>query len=215
MKKGDFIRINYIGRLDSGEIFDLTDAEIAKKENVYNPNIKYGPIPIIVGEGFLLKGLDDALFDMDVGEKKKIEIKPEYGFGQRKPELIKILPKKIFKSQNIEPKPGMVIDFSGTKGRIQSINAGRVRVDFNNPLAGKTLHYEIEIKEKIEDVTEKIKSIFEFFGIDNAKIKVDEDNVTIDMIKLPQELKNKISSLILNNINEIKRVTFLETFERK
>lgn len=213
MKKGDFIRVNYVGRLESGDIFDLTDEQVAKNEGVYNQNIKYKPMPIIVGENFLIKGLDDAIIKMRVGEKSSIDIKPQDGFGERNANLAKIIPRKVFKNEHVDPKPGMIVDFAGTKGRIQSVDAGRIRVDFNNPLAGKTLKYDIEITEMIDKTEDKIKSIFEFFGIDKADIKIDNGDVTIE-IMLPEPIKKKISSLILDNISDVKKVNFIETFKK-
>ena len=149
MEKGDFIKIDYIGRLENGEIFDLTDEETAKKEKVYNEKVKYKPVPVIVGAGFVIKGLDKALSDMKLNEKKTIEIKAEDGFGMRDPKMVKVVPKNAFKGE-FEPRQGLVVDFSGIKGRIQSVSAGRVMVDFNNPLAGKNLKYELEIARQIE-----------------------------------------------------------------
>lgn len=213
MKKGDFVRVNYVGRLESGEIFDLTDEAMAKKEGVYNQNVKYKPIPIIIGEKFLIKGLEDSVIKMKVGEKLNIEVKPQDGFGDRNAGLVKIIPRKVFKNERVDPKPGMVVDFAGTKGRIQSVDAGRIRVDFNNPLAGKTLKYDLELVEVIEGAENKIKSIFEFFGIDKVEMKIDNNEVTIETT-LPEQIKKKISSLILDNISEVKKVNFVETFKK-
>ncbi|HLC76688.1 MAG TPA: peptidylprolyl isomerase, partial [archaeon] len=61
MQKGDFVKIAYVGRLETGEIFDLTDAETAKKEGIYNSKIIYRDLPVVVGARFLIKGLDSAL----------------------------------------------------------------------------------------------------------------------------------------------------------
>lgn len=214
MKKGDFIKINYIGRLESGEIFDLTDEKIAKKEKVFNPKVRYGPVTVIVGAGFIVPGLEKAIMDMKVGEKKEINIEPEKGFGKRDPKLIRTFPLKVFKNQKLDPFPGMIVDFSGTKGRIQSIDAGRVRVDFNNPLAGKKLHYEIEIVENIEKPEERVKSIFDFFGIKDVDVKIENKEVTIKTISLPPQFKDKISSLIIEHMN-MDNVHFTETFGKK
>jgi FKBP-type peptidyl-prolyl cis-trans isomerase 2 len=213
MKKGDFVRVNYVGRLESGEIFDLTDEAMAKKEGVHNQKVKYKPIPIIIGEKFLIKGLEDSVIKMKIGEKINVEIKPQDGFGERNAGLVKIIPRKVFKNERVDPKPGMIVDFAGTKGRIQSVDAGRIRVDFNNPLAGKTLKYDLELVEVIEGVENKIKSIFEFFGIEKLEMKIEGDKVTIEMM-LPEQIKKKISSLILDNIPEVKNVNFVETFKK-
>ncbi|MBI4170795.1 MAG: peptidylprolyl isomerase [Candidatus Aenigmarchaeota archaeon] len=213
MEKGQFVRVNYVGRLESGEIFDLTDEETAKKEKVYDERIKYKPMPVIVGAGFLIPGLDKALHDMNIGEKKTIELKPEEGFGQRDPKLVRVVPRNVFEGK-VDPKPGMVVDFSGMRGRIQSAEAGRIRVDFNNPLSGKILKYEIEITEEIKDPADQVKAVLEFFGADNADIELKEHEVDIK-IKLPEQLKERLSSLLLEHIAGIEKVNFIDTYTKK
>ena len=164
MKEGDFIRIDYVGRItESKEIFDLTIEDVAKKEKIFKPEINYGPIPVIIGAGIVVGGLENELKKMKVGDKKKIVVKPDDAFGERKSEFIKLVPISEFKKQNIEPYPGMSVNISRLRGRVISVSGGRVRVDFNHPLAGKTLEYDLEIKEKIINKKEKIKAILEFF----------------------------------------------------
>ncbi len=215
MEKGDFVRINYIGRLESGEIFDLTLEDVAKKENIHNPNFKYKPVPIIVGSGFVIPGLDNSILGMEVGEKKTVEIEPKDAFGERDAKNVRVIPKTLFKRQNMEPTQGMVIDFSGIKGRVQSVSAGRVMVDFNNPLAGKKLKYELEIVERIEKPEEQIKAALEFFGVDNVMISINGRIADIEA-KLPVELKGKISDLILKNVKtnneKLEKVRFIDVF---
>lgn len=215
MEKGDFVRINYIGRLESGEVFDLTFEDIAKKENIYNPNFKYKPVPVVVGAGFVIPGLDNAISQMNIGEKKTIELEPKDAFGERDPANIRVVTKNLFKKQDMEPKQGMVIDFSGVKGRVQSVSAGRVMVDFNNPLAGKKLVYELEITEKIETPEEQVKAILEFFGVDNAKVTITGKTADLEA-KLPIELKQKVSELILKNVNvnneKLEKVRFIDVY---
>jgi FKBP-type peptidyl-prolyl cis-trans isomerase 2 len=215
MEKGDFIRINYIGRLESGEIFDLTFEDVAKKENIHNPKANYRPVPIIIGAGFVIAGLEKAVFSMKVGEKKTVEVEPQEAFGEREPKLVRVVPKHAFTKQNLEPKQGMIIDFSGARGRVQSVSAGRVMVDFNNPLAGKKLKYDIEIVEKIEEPEEQIKAIFEFFGLSGVKVTITGQAVDVEA-KLPAELKEKTSDLILKNVRvnngKIEKVRFMDVY---
>ncbi len=217
MNKGDFIRISYIGRLETGDIFDLTDEELAKKEGIFNPKIKYKPVPVIIGAGFVLPGLDKTLMGMSAGEKKTVEIQPSEAFGERDPKLVRVVPRSVFKNMNYEPKQGQFVDFSGTKGRIQSVSAGRIMVDFNNPLAGKTLKYELEISEKIDNIEGKIKAIFEYFGVEKADSKTNESSLDIETIALPVEVKDRISSLILEYAKPegVDKVRFIETFGKK
>lgn len=214
MQPGDFVRIDYVGRLESGEVFDLTREEAAKAEKIFNPSIRYKPVPVVIGAGFLIPGLDKALLGMSVGERKSVQIAPDEGFGQRDPKLVRIVPRKAFGDK--EPKPGLIVDFSGLKGRVQSISAGRVMVDFNNPLAGKALNYEIEVNEKIEGMENKVKAILEFFGIGKARVVAGE-TVEIETPPLPVEMKERISSLVMKHITEkkIDSVRFVDVYERK
>ncbi len=214
MKKGDFVKIGYIGRLESGEIFDLTDEEVAKKEKIHSPHIRYDDLPVIIGANFLIKGLDGALLGMEVGDKKDIEVKPEDGFGQRDAKLVRTVPRKVFKDQKVEPRQGMIVDFGGMKGRIQSVDAGRIRVDFNNPLAGHILKYHLEVKEKIEGNDNKVKAILQFFGAKDITPTLKENEVDIP-VALPPQLKEKISQLIIEYVKPIEKVNFVESYGRK
>jgi FKBP-type peptidyl-prolyl cis-trans isomerase 2 len=220
MQEGDFVYIDYVGRVkDSGEIFDLTKEDVAKKENVYNPQVKYKPVPVIVGAGFVIKGLDEVLKEMKVGEKKTVEIPPEKAFGQRSLELIKIFPASVFEEKNVNPTPGSYVTINNLRGRIVSNDGGRVKVDFNHPLAGKKLEYEIEIKSKITDTKEKVKSIINFFsGIDFEKIDVQINQKTAEIqikdknVDFPLELRKRISENIKKWIKEIEKVRFISEF---
>ncbi|MDI6798477.1 MAG: FKBP-type peptidyl-prolyl cis-trans isomerase [Candidatus Aenigmarchaeota archaeon] len=220
MNSGDFVYINYVGRIkDSGEIFDLTREDVAKKENVFNQNFKYKPVPIIVDADFILPGLNEALKEMKVKEKRKVEIKPEKAFGERNPELVKLIPEAKFKEQNIKPEVGSIIVINGIKGRVISISGGRVRVDFNHPLAGKTLEYELEIVKKIEDKKEKIEAIvFYFTSIEKESIdvKLNEKEVEIEF-KIKYNLTTEVKSLIARTIKKwisgIEKIKFVDIFE--
>ena len=221
MNAGDFIYINYIGRIkDSGEIFDLTKEDIAKKKGIHNPKFKYGPVPIIVDANFILPGLNEGLKGMKVGEKKTIEIPPEKAFGERNAELMKVIPESKFKEQGLDAKPGSVVTMNRINGRIVSVDGGRVKVDFNHPLAGKTLEYELEIKEKIKNKDEKIKAVVYYFtGLekDGVATTIKEKEVEIDINKkvdILREVKRKISSTIIEWVKDVERVKFVEVFEK-
>jgi len=211
MKEGDFIRIDYVGRIkDTGEIFDLTIEEVAKKEGIYDEKREYKPVPIIVGENFVINGLDRALINMNVGEKKTIELKPEEAFGERRAELIKVFPLSFFEKQNVKPEPGMIVNISGIYGRIQSCESGRVRVDFNNPLAGKDIIYEVEIKEVVEDDKNRIEMILEYFGV-KGNVNIKENIVEIECKDVSKNIKKRIAELIKKYIKK-EVVKFIEVF---
>lgn len=188
--KGDVVRLHYIGKVkETGEIFDTTYEEVAKEAGIYSEKGIYGPVPIAIGAGHVLKGLDDQLEGLEVGKKYIIEVPPEKAFGRRDPKLIKTFTLGQFRRQGIMPFPGLEVEIeteSGKKlkGRVLSVSSGRVRVDFNHPLAGKTIVYEVEIVEKIEDPIEKVKALIELrlpmVDLSKVQIEVGEKDVKVD-----------------------------------
>jgi FKBP-type peptidyl-prolyl cis-trans isomerase 2 len=213
MQDGDFVEIDYTGRIkDTGEIFDLTDEKLAKSENIFNDKFKYGPVKLVIGEGFVLKGLEEALIGMKVGEEKTVALTPEKAFGQRKADLVKIVPETELRKQNVNPIPGMILDMGEYKARIQSVNSGRVRLDFNNPLAGRDIEYKVKINKKVEDKEEKAKAILEFFCRDAATLKLTEKVAEVEeKANLPENLKQKVAELIKKHIG-VEKVEFKRVF---
>jgi len=213
---GDFVYIEYVGRIkDTGEIFDLTKEDVAKKEGIYDPTFKYKPVPIIIDSNFVLKGLNDAIKGMKVGEKKKVKIEPKDGFGERNPNLVQLIPISKFREQNVEPKVGSVINVGGFRGRIVSVSGGRVKVDFNHPLAGKVLEYEIEVVKKVKDTKEKIEAIvFYFTGVEaeDLEVRVKEKEAEIELKRrdfiLTMEAMKRIAETVKKWVKPIERVRF-------
>jgi len=222
MKAGEFVYIEYVGRIkDTGEIFDLTDEGIAKKEKIFDPNVKYGPVPVIIDSEFVLKGLNDALKEMKVGEKKKVDIPPEKGFGQRSPDLIKLVPETIFKERDMEARPGSFVNINNIRGRIVSVDGGRVKVDFNHPLAGKMLEYELKINKKIEDKKDKIESIACYFtGLDKEDLEavLNEKEVEVKVknkVDILRSTKESLAKTMMRWIEGLEKVKFAEIFEKE
>jgi len=219
MKTGDFVEVDYVGRMkDTGEIFDLTKEDVAKKENVYNPKVSYKSVVLIVGAGFIIKGLDEALQEMKVGEKKKIEIPPEKAFGGRQEELVKLVPLSKFKEQEQKPSPGAVISVGNMRGKIASVDGGRVKIDFNHPLAGKTLEYDIELKSLVEKQEDRIKAIVAYFtGLETVGVSFNGKEAEIE-IKKDVDIVRAVKSMIAETAIKwcgVDKVKFVEIFEKQ
>lgn len=217
MKPGDFVEVDYVGRVKgTGEVFDVTKEGVAKKEGVHNPKTSYKPVVLIVGADFIIKGLDEALRGMKVGEKKKVDVPPAKAFGERKEELVKTIPSSKFKEQNLDPVPGAVVNIGNLRGRIMSADGGRVRVDFNHPLAGKTLEYEIEVKSVVKESTEKVKAVVKYFtGIEEVDVACEATLAEINIKKdvdVVRPVKKMISDAVIKWCY-VKKVKFVETFE--
>lgn len=176
-----FIKISYTGRIKDGRIFDTTDEKIAQEEDIYDEKKVYGPIPLITGEKQIIDGLDSVLQEMQVGEEKTTEIPPEKAYGVRNPELVRLIPMRAFKKQKITPIPGMPVELDGKLARIQTVTGGRVRVDFNPELAGKTVVYDIKVEETAETNEDKIKYLLErtFNSIEGVEFELTDKNLRV------------------------------------
>ena len=222
MKQGDFLYIDYVGRVkDTGEIFDLTRQDVAQKEGIYNPNLKYKPLPVVIGGNFVLKGLDEVLLQMSIGEKKTVEIPVEKAFGERKPELIRLVPMSTFQEQNIDPNPGSYVTINGLNGRIISSSGGRIRVDFNHPLAGKKLEYDVEAKEEIKETSDKIFAVISYYypNLERSDVEMKFVEKEVELkIKADVDMHNNVKRTIADTIMkwvEINKVRFVDEYERK
>ncbi len=211
LQKKDFVKLDYTGTVkETGKVFDTTKESVAKKEEFYDSRQKYAPITIIIGENQILKGIDDSLLEHEEGDEYETSVKPEDGFGPRRKQLIKLIPRKYFEEHNITPVAGLAISVDNMQGLIRTVSGGRIIVDFNNPLAGKELCYKIKILNKISKISEKAKSIVTYFTrISEPRIELKQGELTISTkIELPEFLKNKITQIIQTNLNEIKKVKY-------
>ncbi len=225
LEKGDFVKINYTGRIkDTGEVFDTTSEKVAKEAGLYKEEIIFRPQPIVIGAGHVIKGLDEALVGLEVGEKIEIELPPEKAFGERDKKLIKTYRRKEFKKHGLDPYPGMVVEIEGKTGRVQSVKAGRVVVDFNSELAGKTVVYEINVEEKVNKLEEKIRLLLErhfpYANANDSDIKCEDSKTIIvlpDEVKLRSEahLRKYMLAMEIFNFLEIEEVEYREIYRKK
>ena len=116
MKLGKFVRLEYTGTLDSGEVFDSTDPKVVEGA--------FGSIVIILGAGHVIKGLEKALFDMKLGGEREVHIEPEDGFGKRDPKRIKFYKLQQFTKEGVKPYPGLRVTIEGQLATIKTICGG-------------------------------------------------------------------------------------------
>ena len=232
IKDGDFVRVNFTGKIkETDEVFDTTYDEIAQEAEIFDENKTYKPIPIVVGGNHLLPAIEEEIVGLDAGDRKTVEVDSDNGFGPRDPKAIQLIPMKEFKKQGMTPYPGMRISAEGGEGRILTVNGGRVKVDFNHPLAGKDLIYDVEVTEIIEDNEEKIKSMIELHysnpnvDLDKTEISIEDGVVSIqldEMAKFDQQsymditfARFRIAKDIWENIDEVTKVNFVDAFEKR
>ncbi|MFH1399558.1 MAG: peptidylprolyl isomerase [Candidatus Woesearchaeota archaeon] len=194
-KNHDFVEIEYTGKVD-GMVFDTSDEHTAKLSNIYNQNTSYGPIVICLGESHVLPGLDKNLIGRQPGQYTFI-IHPEDGFGKKSAKLLKLVPASIFKKQKVNPMPGLQINIDGVTGIIKTANGGRVIVDFNHPLSGKELEYEIKLNRVVDDPQEKIRAIVKLLVNQNPTIEIQGTTAALTLeTALPEGVGNQLSAKI-------------------
>ncbi len=230
MKDGDFIRLDFnVFVKETDQLIDTTHEDVAKEHEVHSEGAQYKPIPIIIGVGHVVKGLDNDLLDAKVGKEREIEVPPEDAFGPRDPKLVEVMPmNKIislpeFRKGDRYPQEGMEIRINNRIGVISRIFAGRVRVDFNKRYAGRTVVYKYTVTELIKERDDKIKAVFEssYGGSDEFSFKfISDDEVEIllpDMVKLDSNwmmAKFKLVSDLRTHMG-IKSIRLVEEYVKK
>jgi len=191
------LSVNFSGKeLLEGRIFDTTSAEEAKANGILEEKRNYGPLTIITGEKELLLLVEAELEKMKVGEKRIVKLSPKDAFGERDARLIRVVPLQVFHNQKMNPIPGLVIRAGNAVGKVQSVSGGRVRVDFNHPLAGRELEYGIKVEKEITGKKEVAEELFKkyYSFVPGAKKETVGEKLVVSLEE--KTLKN------LENINK-------------
>jgi len=137
VESGDLVKICYTGRFENGEIFERATTCEA--------------VEIRVGAGEIVPGLENALIGMAANEMKTVTLSPDEAYGERDERLEQTVLRSSF-PPDLKPITGEFIAFRTPKGEqlpamIKSVEGEKVTIDFNHPLAGKSLIYEVEVAE--------------------------------------------------------------------
>ena len=152
----EIINPNDETRIEDGSKVELHfSVAIENGVEIDNTRSRAEPVSLVMGDGSLLPGFEKALFGMLEGEHKTVVIKPEDGFGQRNPNNIQEIARSQF-SPDMELSEGLMLSFADAQktelpGVVQSFDDEVVVVDFNHPLAGRNILFEVAIL-KIEPV---------------------------------------------------------------
>ena len=132
------LNVHYVGTFDDGTEFD-------------NSRSRGAALQVEVGTGQLIPGFEQACSEMEVGETKKIRIRPEEGYGPTNPTLVQEVGKEAF-PEDFEFTVGEYVSGQGENGQpvtgqIVNVEDTKVTLDFNHPMAGKNLNFEITAVE--------------------------------------------------------------------
>lgn len=211
IQPGDFIQLEYTGSIvDSGAVFDTTNEAVAKKHELHGRNAKYGPVIICIGEHQLIKGIDEALIGKSVDAVHVFDFPPEHAFGKKNAKMIQLIPTQKFLKEGIRPMPGLQITVDNTLGLVKSVSGGRTLVDFNHPLAGKVVHYEVKVLSKITDAAAKLKAFVErTLQLPDASVTVAAGKAVVQLpFPMPEELRGEYIKKVQQRIPEITALEF-------
>ncbi len=201
---GDLVRIEYDLWSESGgktELLDTTHEDVAQKANIPAPEgFSFGPRAHEVGGDRFPTGIETALVGLKVGEEVERDFAPADAFGERDPNLI-----ELYSMHEIERLPemrredahldiGTVLTIEGRRGRVVTLTAARVRVDFNPPFAGRKVHGKFRILERIAEPVDQVRAILELQYGRSGEFGVEHEDKTFTL-KLPERSKFDISWL--------------------
>jgi peptidylprolyl isomerase len=136
-RSGDTVKVHYTGRLDDGTVFDSSR--------------EHDPLTFTIGEGSLIRGFEDAVVGMSVGEAKTETVPSGMAYGDEAPELFMNVARGDF-PPDVEPVVGQMLEIRKPDGRripviVNDVTEEEVTLNANHPLAGKDLTFEIQLVE--------------------------------------------------------------------
>ena len=213
--------VDYTSKVkDTGEVFETTIEEEAKKHSFHDPNVKYQPKLVSVGESWVIKGFDEALEKTSVGDKKIVEISPDKGFGERDTGKVRMIPLRKLGEDAGKISVGDTVEVDNKKGVVRFIGSGRVQIDYNHRFAGKTVLYDINVIKELKTDDEKTSGILKrYLPVNDDKISFKQTGKILD-ITIPEEMfraeglhaiKHFVQTDIFKFISTLEQVNFVES----
>ena len=225
VNKGDFIMVDMTGSsVETGEVFDTSSEETAQAEGLYEEGRTYGSRLVIVGDGYVLRGLDEKLPGTAFDEEVEIEIDPQDAFGERNPDDLETVPYRVLRSKGINPYVGAELEIDGRSAIVRSVGAGRVQVDYNHPLAGRKIVYKLKVVEHITDEKDIMRALLgrRFLGIETKEFKLKKTKKKL-RIGIPDQIffgeniqiaKRGVALDLLRYFEDIEEIEYYETIKR-
>ena len=217
IKNHDFVEIDYTGTMkDDNIVFDTTVEQVARDNGFYKEGASYKPAIICVGERQVVPGIDRNVIGKEIGQEYTFDLQPEEAFGKKDAKLLQLVPFSRFKKDNIQPFPGMQVNIDDNMGIIRTVSGGRILVDFNNPLAGKEVVYKIKINRIVENDEEKVTSLLEILGMQNAHIHNNNGDMEVVFGQgMPEEVSKAVEGNVKKLIPTVKSLKFVSEKEHK
>lgn len=148
---GDRVAVNYVGKFEDGKMFDTSLEQVAKDNALFSPQRGYAPLEFTIGSGQVVPGFENAVKGMKEGETKTVTLSPAEAYGDVRDDLIVAVSGSMFTDAGLNPQIGETYQTSqGMAATVKAISGDTIIMDYNSPMAGKTLVFDItlvQIKE--------------------------------------------------------------------
>lgn len=223
MEDGAIIHVDYdLFSGETGDLIETTREEIAKEHEMHQEGRNYSPMVCIVGTGNLIAGFEAALKDAKVGKEVEVEIAPADAYGEKDASLVETISIDKLRRAVQDPNSlylGAPVNINGRQGYLSYLAAGRARIDYNHPMAGKTLKYVFTIIKEVKGKEDKVMGLLESnTGHSGFEVSFKGDDLSII---LPQAmlfdtnaamLKFRLVTMIRDAV-ECGKVSFVEVHE--
>ena len=217
IKQNDFVQLEFTAKLkETNAVFDTSNEAIAKSEGIYNPSMPYGEYIICIGHKQILPKIEEELLGKEVGKEYVFNLAAENAFGKKNAKLFKLVPTKIFTRDNVQPVPGLQVNIDETIGTITTVTGGRTIVDFNHPLAGKDVVYNVKVSRLIDNTAEKVKAFLRMkYDLKNTSVGIEAGKAIVKVEKeyadaLTDEIKHEIEKELNAVVSEVKTIDFAQ-----
>ncbi len=223
-RDGDFVLVHLsLWDADGGDLIYTTDEAVARESGDYDEDRIYEPVLIILGRGKFFPELESQIVGMKPGDTKEIILEPREAFGERDESKVRTIPLGRLKRAGLgDVFPGDRIKMGGETGTILSISGGRVKVDFNHPLAGRRIRARVTLLSVLEDTGEKVRALTaDVFGVPIDRVTAEFLDGTA-VVEIPPaaymrrdalDRKIRIASVMMNRLKEVEKLRFVETFQ--
>ena len=165
MEDGAIIHVDYdLFSGETGDLIETTREEIAKEHEMHQEGRSYTPMVCIVGTGNLIAGFEAALKDAKVGKEVEVEIAPADAYGEKDASLVETISIDKLRRAVQDPNSlylGAPVNINGRQGYLSYLAAGRARIDYNHPMAGKTLKYVFTVIKEVKGKEDKVLGLLE------------------------------------------------------
>ena len=223
MEDGAIIHVDYdLFSGETGDLIETTREEIAKEHEMHQEGRSYTPMVCIVGTGNLIAGFEAALKDAKVGKEVEVEIAPADAYGEKDASLVETISIDKLRRAVQDPNSlylGAPVNINGRQGYLSYLAAGRARIDYNHPMAGKTLKYVFTVIKEVKGKEDKVLGLLESnSGHSGFEVSFKGDDLSII---LPQAmlfdtnaamLKFRLVTMIRDAV-ECGKVSFIEVHE--